>query len=204
MLKPLLRRWVEGYLFKVIYLGSFQRMYSPLWWGNWNTTICPGRIILGLICTYIWKRSSSTTAIFLRVGLFCFLISPSYRLWMWVTIPSIYAEVRELKHRFLSRIVLHWRPLPLETLSTSTHPSICQVRLCRSLVSADCNQFQSIALNSNKLGSFSYVKQLCLKSCPFWHLWYIDLPSLERISIGPNSFYQTVSSVFESYCCSDW
>ena len=79
--------------------------------------------------TWIWRRSSSTMAISPYVTGFSCQNSPFFRRWSWVTIPSIFGELQLLKHRFLSRIVPHWQPSQLESLSTTTHHSICQVGL---------------------------------------------------------------------------
>ena len=79
--------------------------------------------------TWIWRRSSSTMAISPCVTGFSCQNSPFFRRWLWGTIPSISVELLILKHRFLSRSVPHWELSPLETLSTTTLHSICQVGL---------------------------------------------------------------------------
>ena len=69
----------------------------------------------------------------------------------------------------------------------------------------DCNHLQTVTLASKHIGSFCHAKEFSLKSHSFWHSWLTDLPSLEHISIGPNSFVNVKTVVFESgLCCLCW
>ena len=86
----------------------------------------------------------------------------------------------------------HWRLLP------SLHILWAVGLWLWCFVIVDCDRLQSVSFTSKRLGSFRYTKELCLKSCSFLHLWPSDLPSLERISIGPKCFRRTKKVVFES------